>query len=339
MVNMLKMWKKVFVVFFRDIKSNSRDFISIYILAVPIIFAVLVNLLVPSLNETSVSLAVVDGENPDQQSYFEAFAKVKPVPDVEGVEQIVRRRDDVIGVVHGDEGYYLLRQGDEPQFLVDYAALVLSLFQKNIDIESAKVSFHSFGNNLVPIKKFLVNMSLLLFSVLGGMLIGLNIVEEKVDNTVSAINLSPISRIAFIFGKSIIGVILPVYGTVAMVLIAGIPGVNLGQLLIMAVALSFISIIVGFLQGLKSTDVMEVAGSIKLLFLPLGLSIAGLEFLSQKWQWLLYWSPWYWAYKANALVLDAQDAWGQVLMSAGIVLAITIVIFAAAAPKIRRGLE
>ncbi len=97
--------------------------------------------------------------------------------------------------------------------------------------------------------------------------------------------------------------------------------------------------VVGFLQGLSSEDVMEAAGSVKLLFLPIAGSIAGYEFLADKWQWTMYWSPFYWAYKANILILSKTADWGTVLLSTAMVIGLSLIVYFAALPKLRKGLS
>jgi ABC-type polysaccharide/polyol phosphate export permease len=191
-----------------------------------------------------------------------------------------------------------------------------------------------FGVKTPPVKMLWANMGILLMSVLAGMLISLNIVDEKMDNTVSAINVTPISRIAWIFGKSLIGILLALAGCVAMVLIMGVAGnVNFIQLLILVLISSLISIMIGFLEGIKSDDVMTAIASTKMA------SVAGYEFLSAKWQWVLYWSPFYWIYKGNAAILNGSMTWLNLLMTGGIVLVIAALVFVYTAPRIRKGLE
>ena len=113
------------------------------------------------------------------------------------------------------------------------------------------------------------NLGILLTSMLAGMYISLNIVEEKMDNTISAINVAPISRTAWIFGKSIMGILIALIGCVSMVLIMGIAGnVNFAQLLIFVLISAQISIMIGFLQGVNSDDVMTAVGSTKMVIFP-----------------------------------------------------------------------
>ncbi len=62
----------------------------------------------------------------------------------------------------------------------------------------------------------MVNTAMIFTSILGGMIIALNIVEEKADNTISAMHLSPVSRVGYIAGKSMIGVVVPLVGSILL---------------------------------------------------------------------------------------------------------------------------
>ena len=177
-------------------------------------------------------------------------------------------------------------------------------------------------------------------SWLAGMLKSLNIVEEKMDNTISAINVAPISRTAWIFGKSIMGILVALVGCSAMVFIMGLADtVNFAQLLIFVFFGSLISIMIGFLEGINSDDVMTAVASTKMVMLPLAASIAGYEFLASDWQWTLYWSPFYWVYKGNLSILNGDSTWTQLLLYSAIILVIAALVFAYVAPRIRKGLE
>jgi hypothetical protein len=84
---------------------------------------------------------------------------------------------------------------------------------------------------------------------------------------------------------------------------------------------------------------MTAAGNMKMLFLPLFGSIAGIELLEDKWQPLFYWVPFYWTYKGNNLVLSNSGSWIDIIKYAGIVVVISLVVFIVLAPRIRKGLE
>lgn len=68
-------------------------------------------------------------------------------------------------------------------------------------------------------------------------------------------------------------------------------------------------------------------------------SIVGYMLLPSAWQWTMYWSPFYWSYKANDLILTNSGDWKTILLSTGIVIFITLLIYVVTMPKIRKGLS
>lgn len=333
------MLKKIWAMFVRDIKVGSRDFISAYIMIIPILLAVLINIFTPSVNDTTVNLALIEGENPTQEEYFRQFAKVELLPDYEAIESRVASRDDIFGVIPSVGGYYVLAQGNEMSELSDYAALLITLFDMDVSIEDSNAELEYFGETIPPIKKMLVNFVIMMISVLGGMLIAMNIVEEKMDKTIKAINVTTVSRTMYIAGKSMIGVIFPIIGTLLLLLITGFGSVNYGQVLLMLMSVTMLAIVIGFIEGLNNDDIINAAGSIKLIFLPVMGAIAGAELLADKWQFLLYWIPFYWTYKGNNAILSSTSTWSQILLYTLIVFALCSVVYIILIPKIRKGLE
>ena len=333
------MFKRIWTIFKRDLKVNSKDFISLYILAFPIIVALAINIFAPGINDTTVNLALLKGENNEQVEYLEQFANIELFDSIEEIKSRVKERDAMLGIIPEAGAYYIMTQGNEPKGIVDYTKLLNSFFDLDLSIEDSNAQLIELNRTVPPLKKTLVNVMILLTSILGGMLIALNIVEEKVDNTISAINLTPTSRVTFILGKSIMGVLLSVFGSIALILITGFANVNLLQLVLIVLVSSLLSILVGFIQGLTNEDIMSAAGSIKLLFLPLITGVLAIEMLADKWQKFFYWNPFYWGYKANDLVLSQSGTWGLVIMYASIVLLLSGVVYLLLAPKIRKGLE
>jgi ABC-2 type transport system permease protein len=333
------MLKRIWFIFIRDIRINFRELMTIYMLAIPLILAVGINFLSPSINDTSVNLALVDGENQEQARYFDDFAHVELLAGKQEVEQRVGARDDVVGVLSSGGSYYILTQGNEPQSVVEYAKLLNVLYESDVQLEDARSEIVEFGRTVPPVKKMLVNTLLLLICMLAGMLISINILEEKVDQTVAAINVTPTSRRAFIMGKGFTGIVVAIVSSIAVIFITGFYWVNLGQAALVVLSVTMISLIIGFLQGLNSDDFMEAAGSVKLLFLPMAGSIAGYEFVKGNWQIFFYWSPFYWAYRANDLILSQSGTWPQLILYVGIIAVICAIIYALLAPRIVKGLQ
>lgn len=334
------MLKKMFIIFGRDLKVSVRDFMSLFMMVIPIILALAVNAFAPGIEDTTVNLVMIEGENPEMVAYLEDYAKVQLVDDYEAAEARIMKRDNYVGIVGQGADAYILTQGNEPEDVVAFARMVKTFYEYDRQPENSTAVIKDFGVKTPPIKMLWANMGILLMALLSGMLISLNIVDEKMDNTIAAINVAPMTRMAWIFGKSLIGIMVSLVGCVAMVLIMGVAGnVNFVQLVIFVFISTLISIMIGFLEGLNSDDVMTAVASTKMVMLPLAASVAGYEFLADKWQWVLYWSPFYWIYKGNIAILNGDMTWLDLLWIGGIVLGITALVFAYTAPRIRKGLE
>jgi ABC-type multidrug transport system permease subunit len=322
----------------RDIRVNTRDFIALYILLFPIIFAVGIQLLAPSVNDTTVRLALLESDDPAKAEYLEQFASVELFADMEALTTRVEKRDHTVAILTEGDTSYILTQGNEPESVTEFAKMLNSFHALGLDVAETSAEFKSFGHTESPLKKMLVNISLLFVSVLAGMMISLNIVEEKMDNTISAINISPISRVGFILGKSMMGLFLAVYGSIALVWITGYGDVNFGQMLLAIFAVTLLSLVVGFIQGIANNDVMNAAAGMKMMFLPVGAAVAAVEILSDKWQILFYWVPFYWTYRGNDAILSYSATWPQIISYTAIVLALSGIVYYFLAPKIQKGL-
>ncbi len=333
------MLKKIWLVFLRDVKVNFRDFLALYIILAPVILGVGINLLVPSLNETTVRLAMLEGGEVSKVEYMEQFAIVELFPDVEAVTERLEERDNVIAILPEGKNPYILAQGNEPEGVVDFARLLNSYHEMDVQIDDTNAEFRSFGHNDPPLKKMLVNIVILMTSVMGGMMISINIVEEKMDKTISAMNVSPISQKGFILGKSMMGVFLAVYGTIALLWTTGYGDVNMGQMMVAVLAVTTLSLLIGFIEGVINDDVMNAAAGIKMVFLPIAAAVAAAELLSDKWQVLFYWVPFYWTYKGNKAILSYSASWPQILGYTVIVIFLSAIVYRILSPRIRKGLS
>lgn len=333
------MFKKVFVLFFRDLKVNTREFMTLYILIVPIIFGIVINLLTPSINDTTVNIGLLEGNSPEMEAYLEDFAKVSVFKDRKALEERVSRRDDVFAYMPDGDGYYVLQQGNETEGFVEYAKMLLAFYEEGVQIEDSTAVIHSFEQSAPPLKKLLVTIFIMFTSIMGGMIIAINIIEEKNDRTIRAIHLSPVSRNAYLLGKSLIGGFLAIYGAIALVLITGYTDIDWGKMLLLVAVSSLTSFLVGFIQGINNETVMDAAGSVKIMFLPMGGAIAIAELLGEKWQWAAYWVPFYWTYLGIDDVLTDQAKWSTTLLYSGIVLLISGMVYLLLMPRIKKGLQ
>lgn len=333
------MLKKILAIFTRDLRVNTRDFIALYIIVFPILFAIVINIFVPGINDTTVNVALLSQDKDTIGVYLADFAKVETFDSREALEARILKRDNIIGLLPDGDSYSLLTQGNEPESVIEFTKMLNTFYQLDVSVSDTQAKITEFGRVIPPMKRVFVNTAIMLISILGGMLIALNIVEEKVDNTISAMHVTPVTRSGFIIGKSMIGVAIPIIGTTIMLVMTGFSDVNFFQILLMLATSAILSLLVGFIEGLTNDDIMSAAGNIKILFLPLLASVAAIEILADKWQKFFYWIPFYWTYKANDMILAKSGTWPDILSYAGFVLAISAVVFVVLAPKIRKGLE
>ncbi|NQT58942.1 MAG: ABC transporter permease [Bacteroidetes bacterium] len=335
------MIKKLFVVFKKDFLTSRRDFMAVYIMIAPLLIAVGITFFVPGLNDTTVNLAMLKSDDTQHIAYMEQFAKVELFSSMAEMERRVLKRDDIAAIApKGDgDGYEIILQGNEDDIIESYTVLLNSFYELGSTREETTAQLISFGRTVPPLKAKLVNMLISMTIMLAGMLISISIVEEKSENTINALNVTPISQTGFVLGKSLLGGIVAMIGIICAVLITGFYDINWFMILIVGFTSMMLSFIIGFLQGLSSDDVMEAAAGVKMIMLPIAGSIAGYELLADKWQWTMYWSPFYWAYKANNLILAKTADWGTVLLCTAMVIALSLLIYIISLPKIRKGLS
>ena len=146
------MLKRIWTIFIRDLTVNMREFMTLFMMVIPLLLAVGINFLSPSINDTSVNLALIENENPEQAAYFDDFAHIELFSDKQRVEDRVRSRDDVIGILPKDNGYFIMTQGNEPESVLEYAKLLNVLYESDVQLEDARSEIIEFGRTVPPLK-------------------------------------------------------------------------------------------------------------------------------------------------------------------------------------------
>ncbi len=331
--------KNILKIFFRDLKTARRDSMAFIIIVMPILLAFVINIFASGLNDTTVNLVLLEDDSSTHIAYMENFAKVELVTNREKAVDRVEKRDDIAAMVQKGDGYEIILQGNESEAVETYVTSLNSLYALGATVDESSATMYSFGHTVSPIQPMLVNMLISMIIMLAGMLIAISIVGEKADNTINAVNVTPVSQTQFVLGKSLTGGFIALLSIVAILFITGYYSINWLMIILVGISSMALALIVGFLQGLASEDVIEAAANVKMIMIPVAGSIAGYELLADKWQWTMYWSPFYWAYKGNQLVLNNTADWPTILLCTGMVLALTLVVYLVAKPKIRAKLS
>jgi len=126
------MLKRILSIFARDLKVNSREFITLYIIIIPVVMAVGINFISPGINDTTVNLALIKDENPGQADYFGDFAHVGLFDDRKEAEDRIMARDDVVGVL--PDGRLSLEKEDGTRFEAAAGEIAMA-YNENSKIE------------------------------------------------------------------------------------------------------------------------------------------------------------------------------------------------------------
>ena len=333
------MFKKILKVFGRDLKTMTRDSMGLFILIMPIIMAIGLSLFTPGLNDTTVNIALLESDDGAHIEFMEQFAKVELFKNTADIERRVNKRDDMAALLPKGDGYELVLQGNESEVVEKYTAMLSAFYELGTSKEDTTAQLMSFGHTVPPIKTMLVNMLISVTVMMAGMLIAISIVGEKADNTINALNVTPISQTGFVIGKSMMAGLFAMISIIVSLLVTGYYDINWFMIILVGFSSMLLTFVIGFLEGLNSDDVIEAAASVKMVMLPIAGSIAGYELLADKWQWTMYWSPFYWAYKANLLVLSKTADWPTILFCTGMVVVLSLAVYIVFIPRIRKGLS
>ncbi|MCH4887981.1 ABC transporter permease [Acidaminobacter sp. JC074] len=334
--------KRILSIAIRDFKSSVRDFIALYIMVSPIVLAFLIASFVPATESGMMTLAVDKSVTQETLSYVSPYAHVEVFDNRQDLEDRVNALDDVIGLVEDHGTYEILKEGNEQD---DSSTLIINLIRKGISEKTgqfelkSEISFSDIGAEVSPVALIgLISMAVLAL-VLGGMVVSMNIIEEKENMTFGALNATPLSRFEFIVGKSLAGSIIAVIQIIAMYFIFGFGHVDLLQVLFISIMGLSIVIIMGFILGLVSPSQMAALANMKILFLPISITIIGALMIPTSKHFVLWWSPFYWIYDGMTNIVNETATWPGLLIDGLGVTVITFIIFLIFRKKISSNMQ
>lgn len=334
--------KKIWSVFKRDVKIASKDPLAFWIFLAPLVFACIINSMVPGVNDSTVNLAIHQDVESKYIQKMKDFANVELYENYDLIEERVLRRDEVIGVIEKEGEIQLISQGNESDTSLKLAQLLNSLYKMDVlsaeQLES-RLSFYSFHEKVPRLKQSLSVGTILMSTIISAMIIALGLVDEKNDKTIRAANVTPMKQTTYVLSKSIIGILMLYITTGLSLWILGIHAVNWMQLFLLISAIGCISMIVSFAVGLASDDFIEAAASIKVLMVPLLIAVLVFELVSEKWHFTMWWNPFFWACKGLAEIMYGIASWSSIGLYSFIILVICFVVFILCKKKIRQNLN
>ena len=333
------MLKKIFAVTKRDIKAGLRDYMIIYIIIAPFILAFLLKLMTTSVGSFSLNIAVDSSIESQLVNYLMDMSNVEIFNNVDDINERVNNTDDIFGLIKVNGSYNIIQQGNETEGMGEVLSYIVNSYEnQELDLP-VEVKVSDIGWTLSPIKQYGGSLLTIFISVFGGMIIMINLVEEKQEKTLAAVNVSAIKRREYVIGKGILGFIIPVINGFGVMAILNYGAINYLMITLVVLSIALISVIIGFGIGVTNDNLLGAISSMKMMFLPILGSVFGAIFLNSKWHVLLYWSPFYWAYDSlNSIILKVAT-WNQILINSGIIVLITAIVFALLSKRISKGLN
>lgn len=331
--------KKIWAIFHRDLKSGSRDSMVLYILVLPFLIAVILNLLTASSSGPALNVVVDSSVDTELVEYLKTLGSVEIVTDSDALIERVNRLDDIYGLRMENGSYLIHRQGNEKFEMHEVLQMALDTRDNSELLTEVESEVSDVGWKLSPVKRFGGNILAVFITVFGAMVLMINLVEEKQENTLAAMNVAPVERREYVAGKSIIGFLLPVIHVLGILLILNYGAIDYAKAAVVILALALTGTIVGFAIGVRTDNIIGAISGMKMMFLPILASVFGAIYLKESLHFLLYWSPFYWAFQAMDRIILQTAAWRDVLIPTGIILLISAVVMLLLAKRIRRGLK
>lgn len=285
----------------KDLLHASRENILIYVLVFPLVFAVFLRLFLPSLENMEITFALDRSVPSEMARRLEEYGRVEHFDSVEEVKQRVSKFDDVPGIYHNGDKYVVVLEGNEddhvkglPGAIIDYLSDgSLSVGTRTVSMGSRASMAREYGAILLAITCV----------AMGGLAIGLSIVDDRESRTLRALSVAPVRTGAYLAGKSVFGLSSSfVLALASMAIILG-GGVDYLRLIpAVAVALTW-GLATGFIMGYVCANQLTAIALLKLLAMALlGIPFAAV-FVPKRFMWVLYPFPNYWSFEAMRRVL------------------------------------
>jgi len=347
--------KQLIQMFKFDLKSNMQSFMGAYMILVPMIMILVLRFFLPSMDSTAATIAVVtEGPHAVQQDVIEEleeFAKVKTYATIEDMEQKLRGTGTVEGLYWDpdkEQFVSVLERNIEKNTSFSTGARVIRQFyvKENFPDRANTNTFVSYvpeelshRSKTSPVATMGGSIFILFMSFIGAFIIGLGIVNDKELGTNRALQISPLTKTEYYMGRSILPLLIMAFYAIIALLILGLIHVNILQTYAVVLASFAITLFFGLLIGAIGNNDNEAIGIGKMLGMLLMLSILGGTLLPDKWQWVVYWTPFYWIYDVLESVFIQTATWGEVAWKSALVIGICFAYFMLLKKKIIKGLS
>jgi hypothetical protein len=297
--------KKILSMLKMDIKLATRNPIILYMAIAPALLAFAYLALLGNLGQGTLSFVVAKDVPAEIIANIEKIGDVEIAADETKVIQRVERFDSIAGIVHKNNEYKVMLEGNEG---ADYSKQVRLLISRAISgdipsFTSEKVA--SKGNVLIE----LAAVTLLLLALfISSAVSGFNVIAERESNAIRAIAVSPMGLGTFISARTLIASLLGLGNVALTVLIMGRSEYILAFLLAAICSLTVIALIAIGL-GCTANNQISAIASIKLIMPACLMLPVSSYFVPERFKLLYYWFPNYWQFESLLSAWNGNVNW------------------------------
>ena len=329
----------------QDLTNSLRDSVLVYVAVAPVILAVVVRLFLPSFEQSALTVTALQDTDPEIVRELEAYFLVEVVRDREGLEGRVSRPDDVAGVLVGQgppeqDALTLVLEGNERAETREAYQAVMEAVLERLEGGGGETSVRfqavSLGGGRSYLRESAAVLLIMTAALLGGMVVGFNMVDDRHTRAVQALAVSPLPLRDYLVSRAVYSLLQGLLlGLATSMILLGLR-IPYARLVLALLASAPVAVIVGFVTALMADNQIAAIGSVKIVMPAYLLVPFASIFVPLRWQWVFFPFPNYWMFLSfRSLFVDTPQAVGfgaAAALAAGSGLALNVLLL----PRLRR---
>lgn len=330
------MFKQILSIVRQDTTNAFRDNIIVYMLVAPIILAIGIKALIPSVGNSPIRFAVEANVSTHLVQQLKNYSQVEILPSKAAVLERVNLIDDVPGLVNDNGKVEVLLEGNENPDIEKIVSVILSTVLS--DKTPVKINEVPVKSEKFPIEGYAIILLIFMAILIGASWSGFNVVEERESGAIRALAVSPLTLSQYIFARSLLVFLAGTVLTFLMTFIMGAKPVSYTELFIGVLFSTSVGVACSLVIGLLAENQLTAIAVMKVLgFVYLTLPLVSI-FVSNRLQFLFYVLPNYWMFQMFKSLYIADHLFGF-WFSGVLTLVSGLILLTISVPFVRRKLR
>ncbi|WP_242975022.1 ABC transporter permease [Anaerovirgula multivorans] len=306
--------------FIRAIRNN----MILYGFLFPILLAVIMRMFLPSIEGMKLSIAVDAAVEQDIIAALGDYAEVELYETADLVKGRVERPDDIAGIIKDGDQYVVLLEGNEVGEAEEIATALMNVILSGE--KQGTYEYISLEKDQSPMREIVASLLLLTAIVIGGMMIALNIVNEKESRAIAALSVSPLRMLDYFLAHTILCMIVAIgLALVSVFLFVG-RETDIFRIIIAILGTTAMGTLLGYIIGGFADNLISAIAILKVAMLFfIGVPI-GSVFVPEGLQWLLFLFPNYWAFQSYRNIFSTVQRGVGFELSLGITFIFSLLV-------------